>query len=60
MDNQRLRVKMLKILQGIEYKEIAEFIEIKPSSFYSWLDGQYEFNDERKRKLDFVLDTLQE
>ena len=60
MDNQRIRVKMLKILQGIEYKEIAEFIEIKPSSFYSWLDGQYEFNDERKRKLEFVLDTLQE
>lgn len=39
MDNLRKKVKLLKALQGITYNEIAEYIEIKPNSFYSWLNN---------------------
>lgn len=42
MDNiLREQVKELKIKQDIMYKEIAEYLEIKPNSFYNWLKGQY-------------------
>lgn len=60
MEDLRKRVKLLKALQGIDYKEIAEYIEISPSSFYSWLNGQYEFAEDRQRNLIYILDTLQE
>ena len=33
----RTEVKKLKVYQDIKYKEIAELLEIKESSFYSWL-----------------------
>jgi len=39
MDDLRKKVKMLKALQGISYKEIAEYLELRPKSFYNWLDG---------------------
>lgn len=60
MEDLRKRVKLLKALQGVPYKEIAEYIELPPKSFYSWLNGQYEFSEEREERLIFILDTLQE
>lgn len=56
----RKEVKMLKALQEISYKEIAYYLEIKQSSFYSWLSGQYDFGYEKQRRLQEVLDTLKE
>lgn len=45
MNNEELRkeVKLLKAFQDITYREIAEYLEIRISSFYSWLKGQYDF-----------------
>lgn len=40
-DYLRKECKMLKVMQGITYKELADFIEIKQDSFYSWLKGYY-------------------
>lgn len=60
MDELRQRVRLLKALQGITYKELAEYIELPPKSFYSWLNGQYEFSEERKNHLIEILDLLQE
>lgn len=60
MDELRKKVKLLKALQQINYKEIAEYIELPPKSFYSWLNGQYEFSEERTKRLKDVIDTLQE
>lgn len=60
MDDLRKRVKLLKVLQNISYKEIAEYIEISPKSFYCWINGYYEFSEERKQRLKNVIDTLQE
>lgn len=60
MDDLRKRVKLLKALQKISYKEIAEYMEVQPKSFYCWINGYYEFSDERKQRLKTVIDTLQE
>ena len=60
--NEDLRkdVKLLKALQGISYKEVAEFLEIRQDSFYNWLKGYYEFSEERQRRLLDVIACLKE
>ena len=60
MENLRQRVKLLKALQGVSYKEIAEYIELPPKSFYNWLNGQFEFSEEREQRLIEILDLLKE
>lgn len=60
MDSLRKRVKLIKALQGISYREIAEYLELPPNSFYSWLNEQYEFSEEREKRLIEILNTLQE
>lgn len=60
MEDLRKRVKLIKALQGISYREIAEYIELPPNSFYCWLNGQYEFSEEREQRLDDILNTLWE
>ncbi|MBR4407297.1 MAG: helix-turn-helix domain-containing protein [Clostridia bacterium] len=60
--NEKLRkeVKLLKALQGISYKEVAEFLEIRQDSFYNWLKGYYELGDEKQRRLLDVIACLKE
>lgn len=60
MEDLRKKVKLIKALQGITYSEIAEYIELPPKSFYSWLNGQYEFSEERQKRLNDVINTLWE
>ena len=60
MDVLRKNVKEIKAFQGITYKELAEYLEIKQSSFYSWLSGQYELSYYKKRRLQEIIDTLKE
>lgn len=43
-DELRKSVKMLKVLQGVTYTELAGLLEIKRNSFYNWLKGQYDFS----------------
>ena len=57
-DYLRNEVKLLKALQGISYKEVAEFLEIRQDSFYNWLKGYYEFSEERQRRLLDVIACL--
>ena len=59
-ENLRKEVKLLKALQGISYKEGAEFLEIRQDSFYNWLKGYYEFSEERQRRLLDVIACLKE
>ncbi|MEF2837607.1 MAG: hypothetical protein U0N82_07780 [Oscillospiraceae bacterium] len=56
----RNECKYLKCYQGISYKEIAEYLEIRQDSFYSWLKGYYRFSIDRKEKLKGIIDTLRE
>ena len=44
----RKQVKELKVYQDIKYIELAEYLEIKPNSFYNWLKGQYDFSFDRQ------------
>ena len=37
--NLREKVKLLKALQGISYKEISEYLDIKQNSLYNFLRG---------------------
>lgn len=61
MDNYlRNECKYLKCYQDITYKELAEYLEIKQDSFYSWLKGYYSLSQEKKSKLKEIIDTLKE
>lgn len=59
-DNLRNECKYLKCYQGITYKEIAEYLEIRQDSFYSWLKGYYNFSIERKEQLKDIIANLRE
>ena len=61
MNNElRKQVKLLRALQGISYKEIAEYLEIKVDSLYSWLRGNYDFSEKRLSMLQNVITNLKE
>ena len=61
MNNElRKQVKLLKALQGISYKELAEYLEIKVNSLYSWLRGNYDFSEKRLSMLQNVIINLKE
>lgn len=59
-DSLRKQVKLLKALQGITYKELAELLEIKTNSFYSWLNNNYDLGEEKETLLQVITDNLKE
>ena len=62
MNNEKLRteVRKLKVYQDIQYKEIAEYLEVKNSSFYNWLKGQFNLSQEKQNRLSEIIDNLKE
>lgn len=56
----RKECKMLKVMQGVSYKELAELLEVRQDSFYSWLKGYYDYSDRRQERLKEILDTIKE
>jgi DNA-directed RNA polymerase specialized sigma24 family protein len=56
----RKECKLLKALQGITYTEIAEYLDISPSSFYNWLCNAYDFGEERQNLLNEIIINLKE
>lgn len=56
----REECKRLKCYQGITYKEIAEYLEIRQDSFYSWLKGYYNLGYSKQRKLKEIISNLSE
>lgn len=60
--NQILRkeVKILKAIQGVSYKELAEYLEIRQDSFYNWLNAQYDLGDKKQKRLFEIVATLKE
>lgn len=56
----RKECKMLKAMQGVSYKELAELLEVRQDSFYSWLKGYYDYSDRRQLRLKEILDTIKE
>lgn len=59
-DNLRKRIKVLCALQNITYTEIAEYLEIKRSSFYNWLSGQYELSKSKENRLIEIINLISE
>ena len=59
-DKLRIDVKLLKALQNVSYKEIAELLEIRQDSFYNWLKGYYDFGEERQNRLLDIVCCLKE
>lgn len=61
MDNYlRKEARLLKALQGVSYKELAENLEIKTDSFYCWLKGYYNFSPEKQARLLEIISLLKE
>lgn len=60
MKNLRKEVKLLKAMQGIKYSEIAEYLEVKPSSLYCWLKGYYELSKQKEEQLEEIINNLKE
>ena len=56
----RKECKILKAVQGVSYKELAELLEVRQDSFYSWLKGYYDYSDRRQLRLKEILDTIKE
>jgi hypothetical protein len=56
----RKECKLLKALQGITYTELAEYLELSPSSFYNWLCNAYDFGEERQNLLNEIITNLKE
>ncbi len=56
----RKRVKLIKALQNISYKELSEYLEIKQNSLYNFIRGAYDLSDERAERLDAILSDLWE
>jgi DNA-directed RNA polymerase specialized sigma24 family protein len=50
-DYLRKQVKLLRALQGVKYKELAEHLEIKTSSFCNWMNNQYQLSIEKQNRL---------
>lgn len=59
-DYLRNECKMLKVLQGVSYKELAELIEVRQDTFYSWLKGYFNFSPSRQKRLKEVIGLLKE
>lgn len=56
----RKECKLLKAMQGISYKEIAEYLELKQDSFYSWIKGYYDLGENKQRQLKEIISNLKE
>lgn len=59
-DNLRIQVKELKCYQDITYKEIAELLEIKQSSFLNFLHNQYDLGIQKQERLQEIINDLKE
>lgn len=59
-DDLRKQIKLLKALQDISYKEIAEYLEISISGMYNWLNGYYELGYTKQKKLKEIIGFLKE
>lgn len=59
-DYLRKECKLLKAIQGISYKEIAEYLEITQDSFYCWIKGYYDLGNRKQQRLRAIIEDLKE
>ena len=56
----RQQTRLLKAKQGIKFAELAEYLEIKTNSFYSWLNGYYDLGADKQKQLQSIISNLTE
>lgn len=56
----RKEVKLLKALQNVSYKELAEYLEIRTDSFYCWLKGYFDLSYNKQRRLKEIIEDIKE
>lgn len=59
-DNLRQKVKLVKAMHNdiYKYKDIAEMLDISINSFYNWLNGAYDFGEQKARQLEIWLNDI--
>lgn len=56
----RKECKLLKALQNISYKEIAEYLEVSQDSFYCWIKGYFNLEEKKQKRLQEIIENLKE
>ena len=56
----REEIKKLKLYKDIKYNYIANLLNIRPSSFYNYMKGQYSLSISNKYKLSNIIYKLKE
>lgn len=56
----RKECKLLKALQNISYKEIAEYLEVSQDSFYCWIKGYFNLGEKKWKRLWEIIENLKE
>lgn len=56
-DEVRQKVLITKAFHNINYKKMAQDLEINQASFYNWLNGQYNLKEENLNKLNTIIDN---
>ena len=56
----RKQVKALKAFQDISYKELANYLSIRDTSFYNWLKGYYDLSEKKQQELQEIISNLKE
>ena len=54
------KIKYLRKKSDMSQQTLADYLEIKTSSFYNWLKGQYDFSTERQNRLAEIIGNLKE
>lgn len=57
-NNLRERVRLFKAKYLFPYSQIAAMLMIPSSSFYNWLNGQYELSEKRQKILEEFINRL--
>lgn len=59
-DELRYKVKIVKAQGGIDsYKELAtEYLETSYKGFLNWLNGQYQYGEEKVKLLEEIINDL--
>ena len=59
--NERLRkqIRLLKA-QGIDYKEIAQLLQVPNSTIYNWIKGYFNFGLQKQKRLYEIVSDLKE
>ena len=60
IEDLRKRCKLAKALNGVSYKDLSNYLDIRQDSFYCWLKGYYELSYSKQIKLQMLLDGLME